>query len=272
MADLRRLRPLLGTFVEVGARDPRLAPAMLDAAFASLEQSQARWSFQEPDSELSRLNRSAGEWRELHPQTLRLLRLCRALMVRSGGRFDCTVGGLLVREGCLPDHGGPTPLPRGVAGDIEIDGHRARLRRPLRLTLDGIAKGYAVDLALAALRRSGAAAGWINAGGDLRAFGALALPVQRRELDGRLTPLGALRNAAMASSRVGPADPAFPSRLVAPGAGAIAPGVWTVLARTAWRADALAKIAAVSPDAARAAAVARLGGLLVAMPSVQIAA
>ena len=275
MTPLRRMRPMLGTFVEVGACGPAAADA-IGAAFASLEDAQAWWSFHAPDSELSRLNRAAGARVHLRPQTLRLLRLATAVMRRSAGAFDCTVGGLLVRQGTLPDHGGAIPLPRGRVDDIEIGAGWARLRRPVRLTLDGIAKGYAVDLAIAALRRAGAPAGSINAGGDLRVFGELRLPVQRRELDGQLSSLGELRDAAIASSQAAEPgavpDPSFPARLVAPDGRRPQPGVWSVLARSAWRADALTKVAANTPALHRDALVRSLGGCLLAAPDLELAA
>lgn len=267
MNDTRRMRPLLGTFVEVNARGTQ-APDAVAAAFASLERSQALWSFQDRDSELSRLNSAPGALVPVHADTLRLLRLAKILMVRSSQAFDCTVGGSLVLAGLLPDHGGPTPLPRGDAQDIELGTGWARLHRPIRLTLDGLAKGYAVDLAIGALKRTGSIAGWINAGGDLRVFGDIALPVQRRETDGRLTTLGALRDAALASSRATALDEApdadFPAHIVAPHGQASHPGIWTVLARSAWRADALTKVAATTPPSRRAALVEQLGGQLVA--------
>lgn len=270
MDTIRRMRPLLGTFVEVGASGAQ-ADAALQAAFAALEQAQARWSFQDEASELSRLNRRPGERVALASPTLRLLRLARALMRAAGDAFDCTVGGLLVTAGRLPDHGGPAALPRGTAEDITIGPGWASLRRPVRVTLDGIAKGYAVDLAVGAMRRAGASSGWINAGGDLRAFGDLTLPVQRRELDGRLTPLGGLRDAALASSAVRSRDeapdPAFPGCIVGEAQNEPAPGVWSVLARSAWRADALTKVAACTPAPQRAARIARLGGCLVGAPA-----
>ncbi|MDM5177558.1 FAD:protein FMN transferase [Massilia sp. CCM 8695] len=267
MADIRRMRPLLGTYVEVGARGGA-APAAVQAAFASIETAQALWSFHDRASELSRLNLAPGQAVPLSSSTLRLLRSARAMMRASDGLFDCTVGGALVRCGALPDHGGRPALERGSAADIEIGAHWARLRRPVRLTLDGIAKGYAVDLAVRALRRAGAEAGWVNAGGDVRVFGALVLPMHRRELDGAMLPLGGLRDAAMASSRAGHHDDAqeaaaFPAHIVAPPRGVPASGIWTVLARSAWRADALTKVAANAAPAARAALVRALGGALI---------
>lgn len=258
------MRPLLGTFVEITARshDDGVADAALAAAFARIEQAQALWSFHDPASELSRLNAAPGVAVALAPLTVRLLRLARVLTRRSGGLFNCTVGGALVRQGVLPDHGGAL-LAVGDADDITIVPGGAMLRRPVRITLDGIAKGYAIDLALSAMRRAGAVAGWINAGGDVAAFGDVALPLHRRELDGQLTALGALRNAALASSRVGARDDDFPAYLVGPAGCAPAPGVWSVMARSAWRADALTKVAANAQPEQRAQLLRELGGALV---------
>ena len=266
MAELRRMRPLLGTYVEVWARGPTPASS-IEAAFASVERAHARWSFHERGSELSRLNLQPQQQVAVSDDTLRLLRAARAVMRASGGAFDCTVGGQLVEQGILPDHGGPMPLARGSADDIVLGRNWAGLRQPVRLTLDGIAKGYAVDLALRAMRRSGAIAGWVNAGGDLGIFGAAALPVERRELDGRLTPLGSLCNAALASSRSGApvhADDrtAYPGHIISQLGTTPATGVWSVLARSGWRADALTKVAANVAEHERAARVADLGGCL----------
>ena len=160
---------------------------------------------------------------------------------------------------------GVPALARGSVDDILFGPGTASLRCPIRLTLDGVAKGFAIDLALSAMRRAGAPAGWVNAGGDVGVFGELTLPTQRREADGRLRPLGGLRKGAMASSRCGPRDPDFPAQIVAPSHAVPAPGMWTVLARSAWRADALAKVAAVAPPDQRVDLVRRLGGTLVAM-------
>ncbi|MBC7683976.1 MAG: FAD:protein FMN transferase [Bdellovibrionales bacterium] len=261
MPEMRRMKPLLGTYVEVAQAGTGAAGA-IEAAFDSIALAQALWSFQDPASELSRLNRSPGAVVPLSASTLRLLRAARAITAASGGAFDCTLGGTLVALGVLPDHGGAEPLARGGAGDIEIGRGWARLRRPVRITLDGIAKGFAVDLAVRAMRRAGAHGGWINAGGDIRVFGDSVLPVQRRELDGSYRPLGSLRRAAMASSRSGARDAAFPAHIIGLGQGTAASGIWTVVAATAWRADALTKVAAAAPPATRAGLVASLGGAM----------
>ena len=263
----KRLKPLLGTYVEVAADRPEV----LSSAFVAIEKVHRLLSFQEFSSDLSRLNRSEGEWIELDPLSVRVLKHALKLTQESRGAFNCTVGGRMVELGVLPNPvAGRKPLPVGSAGDLAIRGNRARLKRPLYVTLDGIAKGFAVDLAVQQMKASGARFGWVNAGGDLRAFGKMTVPVSRRELGGELRLLGGLRQAAMASSRVGTErDPRFPGRIVSSlpqerrYPRSLAPGVWSVIARTARRADALTKVAAVTRPERRAALIRRLGGELI---------
>jgi FAD:protein FMN transferase len=269
MHEIRRMRPLLGTYVEVAARAPGVGEAQRAVArgFEAVDAVHRRLSFHDTDSELTKLNRSRGEAVELHPGSVRLLRLARAMMLASGGLFNMTVGGELVRRGALPDHGGPPSLDIGRADDIELHGRTARLRRPVRITLDGVAKGFAIDLAVQAMRRTGARGGWVNAGGDLRAFGDAVVPVCRREPGCPPTPLGALRDAAIATSQSGGEGAAWdadlPSLIVGLAGQAPAAGLFSVLARNAWRADALTKVACLAADAVREPLLRRLGGVLV---------
>ena len=266
----RRMRPLLGTFVEVAAAgDTPDSLAAVDAGFAAIRRIHALASFQSADSELTYLNAHPGEWLTLSPSLLRLLRLARSVTAASDHLFNCTVGGAVILRGALPDHGGDF-IPAGCAEDIQLAPGRARLQRPVRITLDGLAKGYAVDCAIAALKRAGMPWGWVNAGGDLRVFGDNALPVTQRRIDGSSRDLGALRNAALATSNAGGTATAQTPGLIVPGReqSASSPtlgasATFSVISRFAWRADALTKVAALAPAHERAARVAALGGLLI---------
>jgi thiamine biosynthesis lipoprotein len=258
---LRRMRPALGTFVEVGVFGAGAeTTAAMAGAFRKLEEVQRLMSFQDQDSELSRLNRSAGHRVELSPLTLRALRLARGMTMASGALFNCTVGGALIERGRLPDHGAGAGIPIGTAEDIELHGRGARLRRPVRVTLDGVAKGLAVDCALGVLRSHGCPNAWINAGGDVRVIGTYPLPVRLR----RDANILLLRDGAIATSAAGMVpDPATLAEIVDSDGTPVAEGEWTVLSTRAWRADALTKVAALAPSSARASLVARLGGRLV---------
>jgi thiamine biosynthesis lipoprotein len=174
--EVRRARPLLGTLVEIRAAGPggevRLHAA-IDAAFAAVERVQSLMSFHDPGSELSALNREAAR-RPLavDARTYEVLAAALELSRRSQGAFDICVAPRLEEWGYLP--AAAEPAAAGASWtDIELlDARRVRFHRPLRIDLGGIAKGYAVDRAVAALRAAGIESGLVNAGGDLRAFGA----------------------------------------------------------------------------------------------------
>jgi thiamine biosynthesis lipoprotein len=69
---------------------------------------------------------------------------------------------------------------------------------PLALDLGGIAKGYAIDIAIEALRAAGCWTGLVNAGGDLRVYGRTE-PVMLRYSDGTAAPV-TLNDQALAVS------------------------------------------------------------------------
>lgn len=247
MHAIRRARPLLGTLVEISARgrDAARLERAVSRAFVAIERLQARLSVHDPASEVSRLNRSAHR-RSLPVtgDTWRLLRAAKRLSLLSAGAFDVTA-----------------PHARG-AGDFRdillMPGRRVRFARALRIDLGGIAKGYCVDRAVAALKRAGVRSGLVNAGGDLRAFGARAYPLQlRHPADPHaLLPWGHIRDAAVATSaRYRTGRDRCAGVLVDGYSGTpLGDGVSvSVRAARAWVADALTKVVAV--QGATAAAV-----------------
>jgi len=269
---IARLQPLLGTWVEIRAcgRPLRLERAVR-CAYLHIARVQQRMSFHHGDSVLTRLNLHAHRQPQpVDALTWSVLRKAQAMWRSSGGLFDVTLAAPLVRRGVLPDHGFAT-LRAPVGGDalVLLPGRHVALRRPVLLTLDGIAKGEAVDRAIACLRRWGVRSAVVNAGGDLRAFGPQAVPLAVRGSDGRVYAAGTLHNAAVASSMLGPAkaqQQRFAACLVHPATPAQRFGpaqVWTVLAAQCWRADALTKVAALAAPQQRTALVARLGGRIV---------
>ncbi|MFZ5491472.1 MAG: FAD:protein FMN transferase [Pseudomonadota bacterium] len=171
---LRRAQPWLGTLVGIEASG--LAPTPLNRAigraFAAVARVHQAMSFHDADSELSRLNRLAhtGPVR-VSGHLRRVLGAACRLSALTDGVFDVTVAPVLIRWRYLPR---PPSLAnaRGNWRDIRlhVDGTVA-FARPLQIDLGGIAKGYAVDLAIAALRRAGVPQACVNAGGDLRFYG-----------------------------------------------------------------------------------------------------
>jgi thiamine biosynthesis lipoprotein len=181
----RRARPQLGTLVEVAA-DAAAPPQALDDAFAAIARVQSALSRFEPGSDVARFNAlPAGGRLKLQPAGARVLRAAQALHTATAGCFDVALGS--GRWRCEPG------------------GWLVKLDAATRLDLGGVAKGYAVDQAVAALRRAGARAGWVNAGGDLRTFGNVELPLRLRdERHGGVRELGFLHEGAFATSHYGP--------------------------------------------------------------------
>lgn len=167
---LRRCRPLLGTFVEIEAE----CADAIEAAFEAVARIHRLMSAHEADSELSRLNRSAATGAVRLSRDMRIV-LDRALFWarHSDGLFDPVAAGrAAVARGDIPLHGGqPAPDPAADYHALILDENMARLDRPACVDLGGIAKGHAVDAAIAALREAGMTDGLVNAGGDLLAFG-----------------------------------------------------------------------------------------------------
>jgi FAD:protein FMN transferase len=184
-ADVRRCRPLLGTFVEIAARHASADDAhrAADAAFDEVALVHRRMSFHDPDSDVSRLNREALDRAvAVHPATVAVLRWARLIAESSDGCFEVTVAAELVRRGMLPrPRSAHQPSAEGSWRDIELlDGDRVRFHRPIWIDLGGIAKGYAVDRAIERLGALGVTQACVNAGGDLRAMGPATEPVRLR--------------------------------------------------------------------------------------------
>lgn len=264
------MRPLLGCFVEIALPvSATEAQAAFNSAFARIELIQQLLSFHDPASDLSRLNSAQGKAINCHPLSTQCLRLAQAMTRVSSGRFNCTLGAVLTARGALPNHNfqnlyGAELQAYGEWRDMELTRDTARLCKPVLITLDGIAKGFAVDCAVAELQRAGIREGWINAGGDIRVFGEIVLPIAVRDHLGKDHLMGGLQNAAIATS-ISNASPEFPGLLLDSAGNQILSMTSTVIARSAWRADALTKVAAATAASERTMSLASLGGRWVAI-------
>lgn len=161
------------------------APAGLsDAAVAAAVQGAcdrvvAQMSQWEPGSDLTRFNRAqAGSWTDLPPDFATVMEAALELARTSDGAFDPTLGDLVDLWGfgpagpaaTIPD---PTALRAARAGwaDLRLDAGRLFQPGGVALDLSGVAKGYGVDLAAAALRGLGVRDFLLEIGGELRGEG-----------------------------------------------------------------------------------------------------
>ena len=182
-------RPSMSTLVSitVARARPELAARAARAAFAEFARVEATMNEWRPDSPLSALNAAAGSggFTPLPGDLCQVLRLALSGASRTGGLFDPTWAALrgLWRFG--DGEAGDVPSVEALAArcplvswrGVTVQGRpgagcRARLERPgMQVGLGGIAKGWAVDRAAAALRSAGLRHFLVQAGGDLYASG-----------------------------------------------------------------------------------------------------
>ena len=180
----RQISSIMGTETQltavVEAGDAAKAAAALESAEAELRTVEYKMSAWIGATELSRLNRArAGEPVPLSAETLEVLRGALDLAAKTGGAFDPTCRPLLMlwkraeerdRE---PDRQELAGALRAVGfGQVALrEGGAVKARSDVSIDVGAIAKGYAVDRAVDAMRRRGARGGMVRCGGDLRVFG-----------------------------------------------------------------------------------------------------
>jgi thiamine biosynthesis lipoprotein len=147
-------------------------------AIRRIEDLEQRWSRFRAGSEVNELNRRAGEPVGVSEETALLVRRAVDAWHLSGGAFDPTILGAVIRAGydrSFDDLGAVTPAGRSSLGlgaaDIHIDGRRIRLPSGTGFDPGGIGKGLAADLVVGELLASGAQGACVNLGGDVRVAG-----------------------------------------------------------------------------------------------------
>jgi thiamine biosynthesis lipoprotein len=174
-------RTRLGTLVTVTVVHPDASAAatMVDDAFAEMTRLEAILSRYQPASPVSRLN-AVGRIDDAPAELLDVMAWALDCARMSDGAFDPTIAPLLSLYAARAEGGEGTPEPSAVAAKrslvgyegLSIVGTRMGFDRPgMSVTLDGIAKGYVVDRAVAVLVDSGADRVLVDAGGDMASGG-----------------------------------------------------------------------------------------------------
>jgi thiamine biosynthesis lipoprotein len=175
----------MGTVCTVAATarkaDERRARRALAAARAEIEACEKVLSRFDPASDLSSLNRRAGEWVDVDPRLVEALAVAIEGRDATGGRFDPTILPALVAAGYdrsfeeLAERA-PLALADWRAGaEIEVDSgtNEARVQTGAAVDLGAVGKGYSAERALLAMRE-----GWdrlpgalVDLGGDVATWG-----------------------------------------------------------------------------------------------------
>jgi thiamine biosynthesis lipoprotein len=164
------------SLVSATAAEPasRAADERVRAIFLREEQRLSRLG---DDSELRRVNASAGRWVPISDDLERLVRFALTQADRTGGLFDPTMLDAMIAAGHDQDVGAVLagergalhpPRPCGRWSEIEVRRGSIRLPPDVGLDLGGVAKGWTADLAAAEAVRAGLAWALVDAGGDLR--------------------------------------------------------------------------------------------------------
>ena len=244
----------MGTTIAISAEADTAQSALsaIEAGFAAIAQVEQLMHPSRDGSDLLAIHQApCGRPIGVHAWTWQVLALSQRLNHASEGAFDP----------CLADRA-------GRFADLELAPQCCVISHlPVCIDLGGIAKGFAVDRALAALRAAGCRRGIVNAGGDLAVFGAgnhgLVVRSQGRD------SLVELSNAALATSNV--VNPARPPEHRGYYHGVdrrvIIEGSVSVIAATAAVADALTKCVLADRDMARGSLLEVFGARLAACES-----
>ena len=205
--ELRRCRPLLGTFVEITARgrDERLITRGIKAGFDAIAQVNRLMSFHDSLSDVSRMNHDAfPKGVIVHPWTWQVMKASKRFAEQSHCTFDITAAPWLTKWNYLPRRHYQFSSTASSRDIFLRRKYEVFFRRSLIVDLGGIAKGFAVDRAVDALKENGIECGIVNAGGDLRTFGLASQLIHLRHPTDPTRVAGAvrLRQRAMATSGI----------------------------------------------------------------------
>ncbi len=175
----------MGTYlmVTVYAADEAAGRQAIAAAIARVDEVEAATSHFRDTSDLSKLNKAAGGPAiAINRHLWTVLRRSAEFSEETGGAFDVTVGPLMAlwrktwKKGKVPSDA-ETAAAKALVDyrAVRLDPKEPRaqlLKEGMLLDLGAIAKGYAVDEALALLRERGIPAALVDLGGNVGAYGA----------------------------------------------------------------------------------------------------
>lgn len=227
MADVKRMadkrfkvsetRFLMGTYVAVTAlhESKHAGQEAIGRAFEEIERLSAIFDRHKGDTPVAELNRT-GRLTDVAPELRAVMARAKDLSALSGGSFDATVLPLvdLLKKHAnpqggidLPDYELAESLELVDSTAVHLSDNEIRLgKQGMRVTFDGIGKGYIVDRASDVLAAHGVANHLVNAGGDIRARGERApghpwmVAIEDPARKGRYPAVIKLRDAAVATS------------------------------------------------------------------------
>lgn len=276
-------RVIMGTYVTItavkdGLSDKQVLDAV-NAGFSEITRVDALMSTYKPESQLSNINDNAGiapvkvdaEVIDNVEDAVKIARL-------TEGAFDPTVGPV-VRLWKIGSDEAHVPDPDDIKKAIKLVGYENIIvdrgagtvflkKKGMSLDLGGIAKGYAADMAVEAMKKRGVKGGIVAVAGDLKLFGRRpdgspwTVGIQHPRIKDGVLAKVEITDAATSTSgdyeRFFIKDGVRYHHIIDPRTGYPARGLIsvTVLAKQSWLADSMTKMFVMGPEKAKAFAAA----------------
>ena len=171
--------------ITVVSPSKKQAGEAIEAGFASIERIEHILDFFSGESELSAINRAAGKGPvRISRETLDVIQRSAEVAEYTRGAFDPTIGPLMELWGFSGPSSGSASIPdaeaiRTMTGlvdfkkmSINVAASEVSLsRKGMKLDLGGIAKGYAADMAIDAIKAKGIKSALVAVAGDIKGFG-----------------------------------------------------------------------------------------------------
>jgi thiamine biosynthesis lipoprotein len=210
---------VMGTFASIvaTAENKEIARAAVSAAVEKLHYVDKLMSDYDPKSELSKVNREGfGKAIKVDADLLQVLNKSVEYSRVSEGAFDVTIGPVvdlwhIAGEQSIEPTAEQIATAKSKVGyeKLIIDNENSTVRFSvdgMRIDLGGIAKGYAIDLAIEATKQNGALGAMVDVGGDIRCYGSPSgkeywrIGLQDHRKQGQILLVLKLNDAAVATS------------------------------------------------------------------------
>jgi len=155
----------------------------IDAGFAEIKKLDILLNYFSPDSEITAINKAAGEKPvKVSRETLEIIKKSIDISIATRGAFDITIAPV-VKLWNFSDNNRNPSIPPSDAIEKAIKSVNYRkininnktsevyLEEGMELDLGGIAKGYAADRAVNAIKAKGIKAALVAVAGDIRGYG-----------------------------------------------------------------------------------------------------
>lgn len=182
----RESRVLMDTFctITVAGSSEEKARKAINSGFAEIEKLDGLLNYFSEDSEITAVNRAAG----IRPvrvsrETLDIVKKAVHISEITGGAFDPTIAPVVSLWKFSKDVSAPSVPPEDAVADAlrYVDYRKIKINtaaseiylaeKGMALDLGGIAKGYAADRAVEAVKAEGIKAALVAVAGDIRGFG-----------------------------------------------------------------------------------------------------